>query len=116
MMGEIMETMPAMRLITPKAMAIPASDRYLGISFCRLTLSNPKVSPQEKRMKLARNGFPVTVKRIMAGDVAKMWNAKEISPLNLSTSLPLGKCPMKMPSRCNPSIKLIIGREKCSTF
>ena len=67
-----MDTMPAMRLITPKAMAIPASDRYLGISFCRLTLSNPKVNPHEKRMKPARNGFPVTVKRIMVGPVTKM--------------------------------------------
>lgn len=111
-----MEMTPAMRLITLKAMAIPASDRYLGMSFCRLTLSNPKVSPQEKRMKLARKGFPVTVKRIIIGPVTKMWKAKEISPPYLSTSLPLGKCPMKMPSRCRPSIRLIIGREKRSMF
>ena len=113
-MGETRETIPAIKLITPKAVATPDSDLYFGMSFCLLTLSNPKVNPHEKRIKLAKKGFPVIEKRIIASDVAEIWKAKEISPPYLSTILPLGKCPINMPSRCKPKIKLMVGKENIS--
>lgn len=111
-MGVNSETHPAIRLITPKAVAIPDPDLYLAINFCRLTLSNPKVNPHVKRIELAKKGFPMIVKRIITGVVTKMWKANESSPPYLSTTLPLGNCPKNMPSRCKPSIMLIVGREK----
>lgn len=91
MVGEISETTPAIKLMTPKAAATPDPELYFGISFCLLTLSNPKVNPQQKRMNPVNIGFPVKVKRIMAGEVAKMWKANEISPPYLSTVLPPGR-------------------------
>jgi len=90
-MGETSEVIPEMRLITPKAVATPARNRYLAIRLCLLTLSNPKVNPQKKRTMLARMGFHATVKKSIDGEVARIWKAKEISPPYLSTIFPLGR-------------------------
>ena len=114
MVGVNSETHPDIRPITPKAVAIPDFDLYLAINFCLLTLSKPKVKPHMKSIVLEKNGFLVIMKKIITGDVTKIWNANEISPPCLSTILPLGNCPKNMPSRCNPRIKLIVGRENSS--
>ena len=110
-MGVNSETSPDIKPITPKAVAIPDTDLYLAINFCLLTLSNPKVNPHRKRIEPAKNGFPIIVKRIIMGDVTKIWKANAISPLYLSTILPLGNCPKNMPKLREPSIKLMAGRE-----